>query len=86
MFDYTLDPTKPGLWCSWADQSSNEQISAASDEDGALIVPTAETVKQSFFLKIALELGIPLGNAYLYYFSMINIFFLYFPLLKNAYL
>ena len=60
-------PTKPGLWCSWADQSSNEQISAASDEDGALIVPTAETVKQSFFLKIALELGIPLGNYHFIY-------------------
>ena len=61
VFDYTLDPTKPGLWCSWADQSSNEQISAANEEEGAMIVPTAETVKQSFFLKIALELGIPLG-------------------------
>ena len=74
MFDYTLDPTKPGLWCSWADQSSNEQISAASDEDGALIVPTAETVKQSFFLKIALELGIPLGNAYFYIFRWLMYF------------
>ena len=61
VFDYTLDPTKPGLWCSWADQSTSEQISTANEEEGSMIVPTAETVKQSFFLKIALELGIPLG-------------------------
>ena len=32
-----------------------------------MIVPTAETVKQSFFLKIALELGIPLGITFLRY-------------------
>ena len=61
VFDYTLDPTKPGLWCSWADQSSNEKIEAENEEEGSMIVPTSETVKQSFFLKIALELGIPLG-------------------------
>ena len=32
------------------------------DEDGGLIIPTAETVKQTFFLKMALGLGIPLGR------------------------
>ena len=34
-------------------------------------------MKQSFFLKIALELGIPLGNANLWFFPIIDIFYFF---------
>ena len=53
VFEYALDPEKPGLWVRWVEQVSPSQIITIEDGD-AVIVPTAETVKQSFFLELAL--------------------------------
>ena len=60
VFEYALDPEKPGLWVRWVEQVSPSQIIAIEDGD-AVIVPTAETVKQSFFLELALAQEMPLA-------------------------
>ena len=63
VFDYALDPTKPGVWTQWSEQMNNpeDQFASSHDEEGVLIVPTAETVKQSYFLRLALSNSFPLG-------------------------
>ena len=48
-----MDPDKPGFWVRWVEQVSPSQIITTEDGD-AVIVPTAETVKQSYFLELAL--------------------------------
>ena len=61
-----------GTWIRWVDQISLDQKSGGSgnnlptsgelSDDEALIVPTAETVKQTFFLNLAMTHGIALGK------------------------
>lgn len=54
VFEFTLDPEKPGSWVRWVDQVSPNQIIVGNGDDDSIIVPTAETVKHSFFLELAL--------------------------------
>eukprot|EP00095_Tigriopus_kingsejongensis_P002576 maker-scaffold274_size229011-snap-gene-1.23 protein:Tk02576 transcript:maker-scaffold274_size229011-snap-gene-1.23-mRNA-1 annotation:"hypothetical protein LOTGIDRAFT_210054" len=58
VFNYTLDVDKPGCWVKWVDQVAPGQFVG---DDEVLIVPTAETVKQSFFLELALAQETPLA-------------------------
>ncbi|XP_059095302.1 dynein axonemal heavy chain 3-like [Tigriopus californicus] len=58
VFNYTLDVDKPGCWVKWVDQVAPGQFVG---DDEVLIVPTAETVKQSFFLELALAQEMPLA-------------------------
>ena len=62
-----------GTWIKWVDQISLDQkIGGSSKNDlpnsgdlsdeEALIVPTAETVKQTFFLNLAMTHGFALGK------------------------
>ncbi len=71
IFDYTLDVDKPGSWVKWADQVSGAGGPGGMggpgwDRDGGMgpesfIVPTAETVKQAFFLELAMTQQRPLA-------------------------
>jgi len=77
VFDYTLDVERPGNWVKWADQVSPAAGAtigggrrgggaAASEFDHAdssehMIVPTAETVKQAFFLELSVAQQRPLA-------------------------
>ena len=61
-----------GTWIKWVDQISLDQKASSSgntlptsgdlSDDEALIVPTAETVKQTFFLNLAMTHGFALGE------------------------
>ena len=62
-----------GTWIKWVDQisldqkiggSSKNELPTSGDlsDEEALIVPTAETVKQTFFLNLAMTHGFPLGK------------------------
>lgn len=97
VFDYMMDPNKPGQWFKWADHhhqhqaGGNNQFLQAkapggasalqqqhiSDEPldvlgagGPTMVPTTETAKQTFFLKLALSHCIPLGTTW--FLSMVS--------------
>ena len=63
-----------GTWIRWVDQisldqkisgsSNNKELPTSGDlsDEEALIVPTAETVKQTFFLNLAMTHGFALGE------------------------
>jgi dynein heavy chain len=69
VFDYMIDNAKVGTWSKWIDQVSivqgggNSGLMGGADQydEEVLIVPTAETVKQTFFLNLALTHGISLA-------------------------
>ena len=78
VFDYTLDSTKAGggQWYLWGEgQMSAEQLAESHQQQqqqeeesggggggGGLTIPTPETIKQSYFLQLALNNGFPFGK------------------------
>lgn len=64
VFDFVLDSVRLGSWTKWIDQvnaTSMSSLSGGGEDEDVLIIPTAETVKQSYFLTMALTHGFPLG-------------------------
>ncbi len=68
VFDYVIDPAKQGAWGKWVDQVSHGPGGVAGLPGGGdqydeevLIIPTGETVKQTYFLNLALTHSLPLG-------------------------
>ncbi|CAB4069325.1 DNAH [Lepeophtheirus salmonis] len=59
IFDYTLDPNKIGSWLKWSTFVDNNGVIRNDSEN--LIVSTTETVKQSYFLDLAITYEYPLG-------------------------
>ena len=57
VFEYMISPEVPGTWCRWEEQMS--LVSVARSGEG-IVVPTSETLKQEFFLKLAIKHEFPL--------------------------
>ena len=57
VFEYMISPEVAGAWCRWEEQMALVSVKQSGER---LVVPTSESLKQEFFVKLAIKHEFPL--------------------------